>query len=305
MNYWSVLSGSTTSDHNFFDLLEDLSVIGIGWQGVGDVHDSDWHEIREKVRKFVSGSEIGVGLATGVIYTFSKEMQIGDIVLTRKPHDQVVLIGQITGEYTFNSSPQREILSHTRTVEWLRTDITFDEYRSAFGANGKEVHWSRLTVENATQYAGEINQLLGEIEQSDGDVPGLVEDGIIVDTGLRFGLERELQDALKKNLHQLEPGMALLDTERTVPAGRADIVARDSDGTLVVIELKAGTAQPDSMTQLLAYMGSIDNPESRQVRGILVAHSFDSKVRHASRAVPNVSLRSYSFSLSFTDVEES
>ena len=72
---------------------------------------------------------------------------------------------------------------------------------------------------------------------------------------------------------------------------------------MVVIELKAGTAQPDSMTQLLAYIGSIDNPEKRPVRGILVAHDFSSRVKYAAKAVPNVSLRSYSYALSFSDAE--
>ena len=128
-----------------------------------------------------------------------------------------------------------------------------------------------------------------------------MDDGSDADRGLRFGLERELQDALKTNLHQLEPGLELSGTEQSVGAGRADIVTHDNEGNIVIIELKAGTAQPDSMTQLLAYMGSIDNPESRPVRGILVARDFHTRVKHAAKAVPNVDLRSYSFMFSFSD----
>ena len=46
-------------------------------------------------------------------------------------------------------------------------------------------------------------------------------------------------------------------------AGRIDITAEDDKGGLVVVELKAGTASPDSIAQLLAYMGTIENPEGK------------------------------------------
>ena len=114
-------------------------------------------------------------------------------------------------------------------------------------------------------------------------------------------MERDLEDALKTNLHQLEPGLVFSGAQQRVAAGRLDIAAIDSEDRIVVIELKAGTAQPDSVAQLLAYMGTVDNPEGKPVRGILVAHDFDIRVKHAAKAVPNVDLRSYSFTFSFSD----
>jgi len=78
-------------------------------------------------------------------------------------------------------------------------------------------------------------------------------------TTITFGLERDLQEALRANIEQLEPGLKILDggTEQTVPAGKIDITAEDSEGRVVVIELKAHIAQPADLTQVLAYMGTI------------------------------------------------
>ncbi len=298
--YWWVRSGSATGD-NIFDLVEESSLVGIGWPKVGDIHNSGFDAIRTKVHEFYSDSDPRV---TGMLHSFAKQIQIGDIVLTAKPHDRVVLIGQVTGEYEFNSDPKHHLLTHIRRVEWFRKDVSYDEYNYAFENNGKKPAWGQLTVWNASQYADEITQLLAGIAESDDDDPTLVDLDNDVDRGLSFGLERDLQDALKNNLHQLEPGLKLLGTEQRVAAGRLDIAAIDSEGNVVVIELKAGTAQPDSMTQLLAYMGTVEQPEDKSVRGYLVAHDFHPRLRYAAKAVPNVRLRSYSFMFSFSDVEK-
>lgn len=301
MRYWSVLSGSASDDNNhFFDLVEELSVIGVGWHGVGNVRGLDFATIRTKVIE--SHPHSREGRVAGVLDNFANKMEIGDIVLTRKPHERKVLIGQITGDYTFNDSPEREILSHTREVEWLRTDISFDEYSDAFRANGKTPAWGQQTVWNADPYAGEIDRLLDVTTEANDDAPALVDDGSDAEGGFRFGRERELQVALSENLQQLDSGLKLSGVEHSTPAGRADIVATDSEGSIVVIELKAGRAEPDSIAQLLAYMGTIENPEGRPIRGILVANDFHTRVQYAAKAVPNVDLRSYSYKVSFGDV---
>ena len=120
---------------------------------------------------------------------------------------------------------------------------------------------------------------------------------------ITFGLERDLQAALRGNIEQLESGLKVVDggTERRVKGGRIDITAEDREENLVAIELKAGMARPDSITQTLAYMASLVLEERRPVRGILVAEDFDLKVILAAQAVPNLQLKGYSFSFSFRD----
>lgn len=120
-----------------------------------------------------------------------------------------------------------------------------------------------------------------------------------------FGLERDLQLALRSNIQQLEDELVIIDNgkEYITDAGRVDILARDAKDTIVVIELKAGMAAPEALTQLLAYMGTVSKQEGKEVRGILVAGDFHPRVVYAVRAVPNAKLRRYRFKFTFESVE--
>jgi hypothetical protein len=118
-----------------------------------------------------------------------------------------------------------------------------------------------------------------------------------------FGLERDLQLALRKSVEQLEPGLKITDgnKEQIVDSGRIDITAEDGTGTTVIIELKAGTADREAVAQILAYMGDLMHT-GKAVRGILVAGDFPLRTVAAARAVPNLQLRKYRFQFSFETV---
>jgi RecB family endonuclease NucS len=118
-----------------------------------------------------------------------------------------------------------------------------------------------------------------------------------------FGLERDLQRALRDRIDQLEPGLVIIDDnkEQTVSSGRIDITARDGAGATVVIELKAGPADRDAIGQILAYMGDLMQG-AKSVRGILVAGEFSPRAIAAARAAPNIRLVPYGFSFSFETV---
>jgi endonuclease len=119
--------------------------------------------------------------------------------------------------------------------------------------------------------------------------------------GQSFALERDMQAALRANLGQLEPGLTSLDggNELRVEAGFIDILAKDSNGTATVIELKADVARPAVIAQVLAYMGCIAEKHEK-VRGIVVAADFDKRVELAARAIPNLTLKRYKFRFEFT-----
>lgn len=120
-----------------------------------------------------------------------------------------------------------------------------------------------------------------------------------------FGLERDLQSALRANISQLESDLTIVDAgkERTTEAGRIDIAAQDSKGNLVIIELKAGLATPEVIAQVLAYMGAVAESDGVPVRGILVAGDFHKRVVWAARAIPNLELKKYSFQFSFESLK--
>jgi len=119
-----------------------------------------------------------------------------------------------------------------------------------------------------------------------------------------FGLERDLQDALRSNIEQLESGLKIMDggKEQSVPSGRIDITAQDRRGATIVIELKAGEADRDAVAQLLSYMGDVVRTGDKPVRGILVAGAFSTRAISATRATGNIELKQYSFRFSFEPV---
>jgi hypothetical protein len=148
-----------------------------------------------------------------------------------------------------------------------------------------------------------INPFWGKSKPPESDEPDFALEPSSEANEIRFSLERDLQRALRDNIKQLGDDLVIADggSEKTVDAGRIDITAQDSNDNIVVIELKPGLAQPADVTQLLAYMGTIQNPEGREVRGILVANDFGPRVVYAAKAVPNLSLKAYSFQFSFQD----
>lgn len=116
-----------------------------------------------------------------------------------------------------------------------------------------------------------------------------------------FALERDLQAALRQNLHHLEDGMIVEDggSEKKVDSGFIDILARDASGVLTVIELKTEQSRPDSIAQILAYMGCVAEEFGEPVRGILVAGDHHPRVVYAASAVSNLMLKKYRYRFDF------
>lgn len=164
-----------------------------------------------------------------------------------------------------------------------------------------EIH--RLLLQRASRYEiaaqvgvtpGQVSTIRAWITMRASPSPPPVDaesDEIVEAVETIFGLERDLQETLGRNIAQLEPGLTIVDgdSERTVKSGgRIDILAKDRSGGTVVIELKAGRADRDAVGQILAYIGDLMD-EATPVRGILVAADFsprasgsESNAKHSS-----------------------
>jgi hypothetical protein len=116
-------------------------------------------------------------------------------------------------------------------------------------------------------------------------------------------LERDLHSYLAARVSEIESGLTLVESgvEYQIEAGRIDLLARDVNKYLVVVELKAGKAKDSALGQLLGYVGCLSGSEAN-VRGILVASSFDSRVIFAARGLPNVKLVRYQLSFNLEEV---
>ncbi len=154
------------------------------------------------------------------------------------------------------------------------------------------------SAEGDTSFANEFIEIDIEIDDDSNDEYYEAEE-------LTFSLELDMQVALRENIEQLESGLTIVDggSERITEAGRIDITATDSSNNIVIVELKAGTANPKAIAQILAYMGAIGEEDCLPVRGILVAGDFSKRVIFAAKAIPNLNLKKYSFQFAFEEVE--
>ena len=138
-------------------------------------------------------------------------------------------------------------------------------------------------------------------ESSDNIEGEKVEDQAV--TEFAISIEKDLQIYLSNRLNEIELGLTLIGTEYGTEAGFIDILCRDKNGDLVVIETKAGKAKDAALGQILGYIGAlIESGAKEKIRGILVASDFDNRIILASKAIQNISLTKYNLSFKFDTV---
>ena len=231
-------------------------------------------------------SKITAGLACGAIWTVSKGMDQGDIVLCPDGAGQY-RVGEISGVYNYANS---EILPHRRSVRWL--DLTIE--RAAMSEKLQNSCGSIGTISNVSKYSAEIERFL---------------QGVTVETiedSSSFALEKHLEDFLVKNWNSTELGKEYIIYEEdgepsgqqyATDTGPIDILAISKDKkTLLVIELKKGKASDSVVGQILRYMDYVVEvlaEPDQTVRGIVIALDDDKKLRRALAMLSNVEFYSY------------
>ena len=131
-----------------------------------------------------------------------------------------------------------------------------------------------------------------------------------------FELEWQLRDFISHNIESLKlEGKSLrLDVdpqgrdgvEYPTEVGPIDILALDSDDAFVIFELKRGRVADRAIGQISRYMGWIKKnlEHGKVVKGVIVAKSISSNLRHAIVAVPNISLFEYEVAFSLNQILE-
>src|SRR5215207_8820806 len=79
-----------------------------------------------------------------------------------------------------------------------------------------------------------------------------------------LSLEGDLHSYLATRVSEIEGGLTLVENgvEHQTEAGRIDLLARDAESHMVVIELKAGKGKDGALGQLLGYMGCLSASEA-------------------------------------------
>ncbi|MBT6435116.1 MAG: DUF91 domain-containing protein [Deltaproteobacteria bacterium] len=127
-----------------------------------------------------------------------------------------------------------------------------------------------------------------------------------------FAYERDLQNYLVKNLELIEPGLKLYEDDGIngieFPVGGRfiDILAVDSKGDFVVIELKVARGYDRVVGQLLRYIAWIKKEQTdpgQNVRGIIIARDISEDLLLACSSLTSIELFEYELSLALKLVQ--
>jgi len=146
-----------------------------------------------------------------------------------------------------------------------------------------------------------LNSYLGFISSSDSLPPATENPQIETGQPPQFKVEKEMQLAIRSDLNAVEQGLVAIDDgiEVTTAVGRIDILARDTDGTAVVIELKVGACPVGAIEQVLGYAHALSEERNEPTRAILIAGSFNPRHLAASAKVPDLRLATYKYHMTF------
>lgn len=274
-----------------FGIQEDLSPhLYDNWR------DFNQHFIPVWMNGHPGKSKIAAGLACGALWTVSKGIQKGDIVLCPNGAG-AYFVGEVTDNYSCHPD---EILPHRRTVRWYNLTIDraslSDALRKSAGSIG--------TVSNVSGYAQEIEGLISGTQK-----PFIVATDETIEDAAVFGLEKHLEEFLIQNWKVTELGQnynvyeedgQLVGQQYPSDTGPIDILAISKDRKeLLIVELKKGRASDSVVGQIQRYMGYVQEElaeSDQKVKGIIIALEDDLRIRRALVVAPNIEFYRYQVS---------
>lgn len=250
-------------------------------------------------------SKISAGLAMGALWTVSKGIKIGDLVLCPDGTGRY-RVGEVTGDYQYAPG---QPLQHRRAVRWI--DRTID--RAAMSDALRRSAGSTGTVAEITKYGPEIEVLIGGAPS----MPGIVATSPEIEDPTAFAMEKHLEDFLVQNWKSTDLGREydiyqesgeLVGQQYETDTGPMDILAISKDRTrLMVVELKKGRASDAVVGQVLRYMGYVQDElaeEGQTVHGTIIALEDDPRLRRALSMVPSVGMYLYQVSFKLVKPDE-
>jgi len=243
-------------------------------------------------------TKMSAALAVGMLYTITKKMTQGDIVLCPNGTGEY-LVGEITGDYEYVTG---QVLPHRRAVRWLNKKIVRTEMSDGLRHSTGAI----ATLSTITKHGPEIEKLL-----SGEKIETLIVTDETVEDAATFALEKHLEDFLVQNWGQTEFGKKydifeedgeLVGQQYMSDTGPIDILAVSKDKKeILVVELKRGRASDVVVGQIQRYMGFIQAEVAvpgQIVRGAIVALEDDLRIRRALSVAQNIEFYTYKVSFS-------
>lgn len=275
--------------------------IGAGWLENIDLTNKFPETWREFNKKFIpiyqeknpNTSKIAAGLACGMLYTITKGILVGDIILCPDGQGNYY-VGEVVSEYEYSKG---EILPHRRNVRWYSKVIS----RSEMSESLKNSTGSIGTVSNVSKYANEIDSLVADSRPS-----SIISTDETVEDPTIFALEKHLEDFLVQNWHHTELGKKydiyeengeVAGQQYPSDTGPIDILAISKDKKeLLVVELKKGRVSDVVVGQIQRYMGYVQEElaeKGQKVKGVIIGFEDDVRIHRALSVANNIEFYTY------------
>lgn len=133
-----------------------------------------------------------------------------------------------------------------------------------------------------------------------------------ISTEVSIQMERDLEDFLVNNLNLIEEGLELYIDEHgqngrqySTDVGTIDLLCKNKDD-FVIIELKKGRTSDSVVGQISRYIGWVREnlSEGHNVRGIVIVHEFNPKLKYAVLAHENLELKYYEIQIKFISEQQ-
>ncbi|MBS1960597.1 MAG: DUF1016 family protein [Bdellovibrionales bacterium] len=290
------------------------SFIGADFLGEVDLKNELTEEWKEFNKKFIptylkenpDRSKVAAGLACGFLWTVSRGINRGDVVLC--PNGEgAYFVGEVTSGYFFKKG---ENLPHRRSVKWSPIQLP----RTAMSQSLKNSTGSIGTVSEVSKFADEIEKLIA----GDAAKPSIVSASPEIEDPAAFALEEHLEEFLVKNWEQTELGKKydiyeeegeIVGQQYPSDTGPIDILAISKNKKeLLVVELKRGRASDVVVGQIQRYMGFVQEElaeDGQAVKGAIIALEDDLNVRRALQVTKNIEFFKYQISFKLSKMQES
>lgn len=279
----------------------DGNFIGVDFDIHEDLTNSlpeNWRDFNAKYRPIwlasnPGKSKIAAGLASGMLWTMSKGINKGDIVLCPDGQGNYY-VGEVDSGYYYKPN---EILFHRRNVRWYPVVVE----RNAMSQELKNSSGSGGTISDVSQYAEEIERLIGGNKP-----PTIISSDSTIENPSNFALEKHLEEFLVQNWKQTRLGKefeiyeeegALVGQQYPTDTGPLDILAISKDKkTLLVVELKKGRVSDNVVGQIQRYMGYVKDElaeADQAVKGVIIGLDDDLRIKRALSVTTNIEFYRY------------
>jgi restriction system protein len=284
--YWVI---APFENKELFDKIWDFDLsngtISLGWSELGDVSKLDRDELDRAVAdKYPESPPATKSLFANMIWKFSHDIAIGDIIIARRGRKILAAIGRVTSPAEDAPGknpaiPHRNFLG----VDWLAAPRNKVFPVSVFPIFAlKEItkgEFANLTEEPNAQTVSGPDEATDEITLGPEQYV--------------FALEKYLEEfvvsnfdaVFKRKMHIYEDAQGINGQQYPTDIGPIDILAVEADSnSFVVIELKKARTSDQVVGQILRYMGWVKKnlcKGGQAVKGIVICRHSDEKLSYA------------------------